>query len=159
MSPQYYLQSPHMLCLVTQSCLTLCNPMDCTPPGSSVHGGSPGKNIGVGCHAILQEVFPIQGLNPVLSHWRGILYHLSHQRSPRVLEWVTYPLSRGSSNPGIACIAGGFFTNWAIREALWKSKLRLKTWSAVKDSDITILTVVAFNMKNMWWSTHIVSEC
>ena len=39
----------HALCLVTQSCLTLCNPMDNSPPGSSVHGDSPGKNTGVGC--------------------------------------------------------------------------------------------------------------
>ena len=40
--------------LVTQLCLTICNPMDCSPPGSSVHGDSPGKNPGVGCHALLQ---------------------------------------------------------------------------------------------------------
>ena len=40
-----------MLCLVALSCLTLCNPMDCSLPGSSVHGDSPGKNTGVGCHA------------------------------------------------------------------------------------------------------------
>ena len=48
------------ICLVTQSCLTLCNPMDCSPPGSSVHGDSPDKNIGVGCRALLQRVFPTQ---------------------------------------------------------------------------------------------------
>ena len=47
-----------MLCLVAQSCLTLCNPMDYSPPGSSVHGDSPGKNTGVGCHALLQDTFP-----------------------------------------------------------------------------------------------------
>ena len=41
------------LCSVTQSCPSLCNPMDCSPPGSSVHGDSPGKNTGVGCHALL----------------------------------------------------------------------------------------------------------
>ena len=40
-----------MLCLAAQSCLTLCHPMDCSTPGSSVHGDSPGKNSGVGCHA------------------------------------------------------------------------------------------------------------
>ena len=39
---------------VTQSCLTLCNPMDCSPPGSSVHGILQGKNTGVGCHFLLQ---------------------------------------------------------------------------------------------------------
>ena len=41
-----------VLCLVSQSCPTLCDPTDCSPPGSSVHGDSPGKNTGVGCHAI-----------------------------------------------------------------------------------------------------------
>ena len=68
-----------VLCLVAQSCLTLCNPRDCSPPGSSVHGDSPGKNIGVGCHALLQRIFPTQGSNPGLLHCRWILYHLSHQ--------------------------------------------------------------------------------
>ena len=56
--------------------------MDCNLPGSSVHGDSPGKNTGVGCHALLQGIFPIQGLNPGLPHCRWILYHLSHQESP-----------------------------------------------------------------------------
>ena len=46
------------VCLVTQSCLTLCNPMDCSLPSSSDHGDSPGKNTGVGCHALLQGIFP-----------------------------------------------------------------------------------------------------
>ena len=72
----------------TQSCLTLCNPVVYNPPGSSVHGDSPGKNSGVGCHALLQQIFPIQGLNLGLSHCRWILHHLSHQGSPRILEWV-----------------------------------------------------------------------
>ena len=49
-----------------QSCLTFCDPLDCSPPGSSVHGDSPGKNIGVGCHALFQGIFPTQGLNPRL---------------------------------------------------------------------------------------------
>ena len=49
--------------LVPQSCLALCDPMGCNLPGSSVHGGSPGKNAGVGCHFLLWEIFLIQGLN------------------------------------------------------------------------------------------------
>ena len=65
-----------------QSCLILCNPLDCIPPGSSVHG-------------ILQA---------------------------RLLEWVVMPSSRGSSQPGdqtqVSHMAGGFFTNWATREAI-----------------------------------------
>ena len=50
--------------LSLQSCLTLCDPMDCSTPGSSVHGDSPGKNTGVGCDALLQGIFPTQGPNP-----------------------------------------------------------------------------------------------
>ena len=89
-----------MLCWVTQSCPTLCDPMDCSPPGSSVHGDSPGKNTGVGCHALLQVIFPIQGLNPGLPHCRQILYHLSHQGSPGEREKQSryaFPLPSASS--------------------------------------------------------------
>ena len=60
----------------------LCNPKDCSPPGPSVHGDSPGKNTGVGCHSPLQGIFPTQGWNPGLQHYRQILYHRSHQGSP-----------------------------------------------------------------------------
>ena len=49
-----------------QSCPTLCDPMDCSLLGSSTHGDSPGRNIGVGCHALLQGIFPVQGSNPHL---------------------------------------------------------------------------------------------
>ena len=72
-----------VLCLVTQLCPTLCNPMDCSPPGSPVHGDSPGKNTGVRCHALLQGIFPTQRCNPGLLYWRQILYQLSHQGSPK----------------------------------------------------------------------------
>ena len=65
-----------VLCLVAQSCLTLCHPIDCSPSGSSVHGDSPGKNTGVGCHAFLQGIFPTQRSNPGLSHRRWILSEL-----------------------------------------------------------------------------------
>ena len=85
--------------LVAQSCLTLCDPMDCSPLDSSVHGDSPSKNTGVGCHALLQGIFPTLGLNPGLLHCRQIPYCLSHQGSPRILEWVAYPFSRGSALP------------------------------------------------------------
>ena len=66
------------MCLVTQSCPTLCDTMDCSLLGFSVHGDSPDKNTGVGCHSLLQRIFPTQGLNPGLLHFRRILYHLSH---------------------------------------------------------------------------------
>ena len=181
-----------VLCLVAQLCPTLCDPMDHSPPGSSVHGDSPGKNTGVGCHAFLQgilptqesnlglphcrqhlyslshqgsplltiesesescsvmsdssrphevhnpwnspaqntgvgslstlqEIFPTQWLNLGLPHCRQILYWLRHKGSPRILEWAAYLFSSGPSQPrnrtGVSCIAGRFFTNWAMREA------------------------------------------
>ena len=76
---------------------------------------SPGKNAGVGCHALLQRIFPTQRSNPSLPHCRRILYCLSHQRNPRILEWVVYPFSRGSSRTRnctrVSSIAGRFFTS------------------------------------------------
>ena len=49
-----------VLCLVAQACPTLCDSLDCSLPGSSVHGDSPDKNTGMGCHALLQVIFPTQ---------------------------------------------------------------------------------------------------
>ena len=75
-----------------------------------------------GSLSLFQGIFPNQRLNPVLLHFRQILYQLSHEGSPRILEWVAYPFSRGSYWPRnqfkVSCIAGRFFTNWALREAL-----------------------------------------
>ena len=53
-------------------------PLDCSQPGSSVRGDSPGKNTGVGGHSLLQGIFPTQGSNPRVSgllHWQWVLYH------------------------------------------------------------------------------------
>ena len=78
--------------LAAQLCLTLFNPMDCSPSGSSLHGDSPGKNAGVGCHALLQGIFPTQGPNPGLLHCRLTVYRLSHQGSPRYCRNTLYTL-------------------------------------------------------------------
>ena len=100
---------------------TLYDHMNCSPTGSSVHGDSPSKNNGVGCHALFQGIFPTQGSNPGLLHCRQIIYHLSHEGSPRTLEWVAYPFSRRSSHSRnwtrVSCTEGGLFTSWATREA------------------------------------------
>ena len=90
----------YMCVLVTQSCPTLCNSMDCRPPDSSVHGilqarilewvVIPFKNTGVGGHSLLQEICLTQGLNLGLLHCRQIRYHLSHQGTP--------PRGRGSGS-------------------------------------------------------------
>ena len=179
---------------VAQSCPTLCNPMDCSLPGSSVHGifqakvlewvaisfsrGSsqprelnPGhphceserkwkslshvrlfvtpwtiwsmdlsrSEYGVGSLSLLQGIFPIQGSDPGFLHSRQILNQLSHQGSPRILEWVAYSLSSGSFRPKnwirVSHIAGRFFTNWAIREAHIVSRCFI-VW-AIREDQVT----------------------
>ena len=84
---------------------------------------SPGQNTGVGSLSLLQGFFLTQESNPGLLHCRRILYQLSHKGSSRILKWVAYPFSSGFSQPRnqtrVSCIAGGFFTNWATREALF----------------------------------------
>ena len=114
--------------------------LPCLPPGDlptsgieprspTLHADSlpsepPGKpkNTGVGSLPLLQGIFPTQESNPGLLRGRRILYHLSHQVSPRILEWVAYPFSRGTFWPrnrtSVSCIADRFFTSWATREAL-----------------------------------------
>ena len=91
------------------------------PHGLYSPWNSPGQNTGVGSLSLLQGLFPTQGLNPGLQHCRWILYQLSHQGSPRILEWVAYPLFSGSSWlrnwTGVSYIAGRFFTNWASKDA------------------------------------------
>ena len=82
-----------------------------------------GQNTGMGSRTLRQGIFPTQGSNQGLLHCRWILYHLSQGilGSLRILEWVAYPFSNGSSLPtnqtGVSCIASRFFTSWATREA------------------------------------------
>ena len=81
-------------------------------PWTRVHGTFQVRIL-LGSLFLLQGLFPIQQSNPGLLHCRQILYQLSHKGSSRILEWVAYPFSRGSSQPrnrtGVSCIAGGFF--------------------------------------------------
>ena len=69
------------------------------PHGLCSPWNSPGQNTRVGSISLLQGIFPTQGSNPGLPHCRRILYQLSHKGSPRILEWVAYPFSSGSSQP------------------------------------------------------------
>ena len=122
--------------------------MNCSLPGFSVYGDSPSKNTGVGCHALLQEIFPTQGSNPVLPHcW--ILYCQRHQGSPRI-EWVAYPFSRGYSQPrnwiGVSCIAGRFFTSelpgkphiCVSVQLLSQVRLFVTPWTAAHQASLSI---------------------
>ena len=94
---------------VAWSCLTL------QPCGLYSPWDFQDQNTGVGRLSLLQRIFPIQGSNPGLPHSRWMLYQLSQQGSSRIVEWVPYPFSSKSSQPGnqpgVSCIAGRFFTN------------------------------------------------
>ena len=96
-----HLQSWPMLCFITKLYPTLCDPMDCSPPGFSVHEDFPGKNTEVGCHALLQGIFPTQGSDPGLPYCRWFLDHLNHQGSQ------TWPTGHISSGP---CLFSSFFS-------------------------------------------------
>ena len=86
------------MCLVAQMCPTHCNPIDCSPPGSSIHGDSPGKNTGVGSLSLLQGIFPTQGLNPGLPYSWWILYQLSQPGKSGVCIPVSAVLNCGTIN-------------------------------------------------------------
>ena len=136
---------PKVKVKVSQSCPTLCSPWN-----------SPGQNTGVGSLSLLQEIFPTQGSNPGFPLCRQILCQLSHQGSPRILEWVAYPFSSRSSRPRnrtrVSCIEDGFFANLSIRGAIkevecqrldafelwcWRRLLRV-TWT-VRRSNQSVL--------------------
>ena len=79
---------------------------------------SPEQNTGVGSLSLLQGIFPTQGSNSGLPHYRWILHQLSHRGSPRILEWVAYPFSNRSSQP----------RNWTRSPALHTDSLPTELW-------------------------------
>ena len=116
---------------VAQSCPTLW------PHGLYSLWNSPGQNTGMGSCPLLQgifptqRIFPTQGSNPGLRHCGQILYQLSHQGSPRILEWGAYIFYSRFSWPrnqtGVSCIAGGFFTHSTV--SLGQAVLGPSKWS------------------------------
>ena len=108
------------VCVETESHSVMSDSLQ--PHGLYSPWNSLGQNTGAGSLSLLQGIFPTQGLNSGLPHWGPILYQLSHHGSLKILEWVAYPFPRGSSWPRnwarVSCTVGGFFTNWAFREAV-----------------------------------------
>ena len=108
------------------SCLTLCKPMDYT-----VHGTLQARILKWVAFPFSRGSSQPRDQTQVYVYCRQIVYQLSHKGSPRILEWVAYPFPRGSFWPrnqtGVSYIAGGFFTNWAIREAQATIRQRLIT--------------------------------
>ena len=83
-------------CMCARSCLTLWDTMCFSPPGSSVHGDSPGKNTGMGCHALLRGIFPAQGSTPSLLpllHWQVNFSSVSYLGSPFLRELLLFSCS------------------------------------------------------------------
>ena len=105
---------------VTELYLTLCDPME---QSMTISPSLSRPEYWSGQPFPFPGIFPTQGSNPGLPRYKQILYHLSHQGSPRILEWVAFPFSRGSSKPrnrtGVSCIAGGG------RGLNWKKKLQI----------------------------------
>ena len=98
--------------LVTQSCLTVCDPMDCSPPSSFVHRIFQAKVLRLGCYSLLlQKIFPTQGLIPDLLHCRQILYHLSHQGCPVAAVRSSYSACKHSDQRWIQ-VDGALFTQF-----------------------------------------------
>ena len=109
-----------------QSCPMLCDPRDCSPLGSSVHGISQATILEWVAISFPRDLLQARDQTCISCFGGQILYQLSHKGSPRILEWVAYPFSRGYSWPrnqtGVSCIAGRFFANWATKEA-WHALL------------------------------------
>ena len=86
-------------CLVTKSCQTICDLMDCSLPGSSVHGTSQGKkNTKVGYHVLFQEIFSNQRLKLHLLHWKVDSLPLEEPEKPlgiNICTFIFFPLGAG----------------------------------------------------------------
>ena len=93
------------------------------PHGLYSPWNSPGQNTGMGSLSLLWGIFPTQGSKPGFLHYRQILYPPNHKGSPRILEWVAYPFSRGSSRlrnrTGVSYTAGKFFYQLSYQTGLW----------------------------------------
>ena len=72
-------------CVCAQLCPTVCHPMDCSPPGSSVHAISQARIVEY-CHFLLQGIFPAQELNPCLLHWQTDFCHCAVWEAHRSLQ-------------------------------------------------------------------------
>ena len=111
---------------VSQSCLPL--------QSHGLHSlwNFPSQNTGVGSCYLFQGIFPTQGSNPDLPNCRWILYELSYKGSPRILECVAYPFSRGTSWPRnwtrVSCIAGRFLRAFLVAQLVKSPPAMQETW-------------------------------
>ena len=102
-------------------------------PHGIVHGILQARILEWVVCVLLLGIFPTQGSNPGLLNCKGILYQLSHQEGPRILEWVAYPFrsSWPRNRTGVSCIAGRLITNWVIRRARTLARVAMpNSWAS-----------------------------
>ena len=100
------------VCVCAHLCQILCNPMDCSPPGSPAHRISI-KNSRVGCYFLIQEIFPIQGSYPCFLHplhWQVDSLPLSHLGSPWPSLWILYDMG----HCGLYVVMLYYFLIWSL---------------------------------------------
>jgi len=123
------------------------------PHGLFSPWNSPGQNTGGGSLSLLQGIFPTQELNPGLLHCRWLLYQLNHKGSPRILECVAYPFSRGSSwlrnQTRISCIAGDLDSIPGLGRSLGEGKGYPLQYSGLENSMDWIVHGVSKSWT--WW--------
>ena len=135
---------------------TLCSPMDCSPPGSSVHWDSLGKNTGVGCHFLLQGIFPTLGSNLsllYLLHWQADSLPLSHLGSwtHHVVVQLLSPVQILMTPWDAACQASLSFTiSWSL--------LKLISFEIVMPSNHLILCCPLFPLPSIFPKIRVFSE-
>ena len=127
----------------SESCSVLSDSLQ--PYGLYSPWNSPGQNTGVGSLSLLQGIFPTQGSNPGLPHYRQILYQLSHKGNPRILELVAYPFSSRSSQP----------RNQTRVSALWADSLPGAQYLYIKWSNwIHSLKSISICLHPVWSLGH-----
>ena len=140
----------HLVCVCAKSLHsrpTLYDPMECSPPGSSALGDSPCKYTGVGCHALLQGIFPAQGSNLhllLLLHCRWILYRWATREATNILEATkqlcspSHPLphcdlqQKGQKTPLILVCLGPCLSPWQPKICNISKRLGVMLWRSEK---------------------------
>ena len=139
-----------VLYLVAQSCLTLCYPLDCSPPGSSVHGDSPGKNTGVSYHALHQGIFPTQRSNPGLPHCRWITSWTKEAQE----YWSGYPRA-DLPDPGIESRSSALQASSLPTELPWKPDANTKSSREPPEPFQSFWHPVSQGLWRQTWSPHL----
>ena len=124
---------------------------------------SPGQNTGVGSLSLLQGIFPTQGSNPGLPHCRQILHQLSHQGSPRILEWLAYPfpgaVPDSGIKPGSLALQADSLPAELPGKPTWPSKPKIFIWSFIENVCQHLFLVINLIMSLSCLKSFLGSNC